>query len=99
MIFRRQEYESKLNDLKSATKDLYGRVYEMLERPAAVEALNSMLNHTAYFLFGMKNFTGEDQPFAQADYDALEKLVIDTVVCFAVYKVGSVADLIFSGVF
>lgn len=84
-----QEYDSKLKELKSVTKDLYGRVYEMLERPAAIEALNSMLNHTAYFLFGMKNFTGEDQPFTQADYDALEQLVIDTMVCFAVHKARS----------
>lgn len=76
-----QEYESKLKDLKSVTKDLYGRVNEMLERPAAIEALNSMLNHSTYFMVGMKNFTGEDQPFTQVEYDALEKLITETKVC------------------
>lgn len=63
------------------TKDLYGRVNEMLERPAAIEALNSMVNHTMYFMVGMKNFTGEDQPFTQVEYDALEKLITETKVC------------------
>lgn len=74
----RKDYEAKLKELKSATRALYRRVQEMQDRPGAIEALNSMVNHTSYFLTGMKNFTGEDQPFTQVEYDALEKLIIET---------------------
>lgn len=74
----RKDYEAKLKEMKSATKALYWRVQEMQERPGAIEALNTIVNHTNYFLGGMKNFTGEDQPFTQVEYDALEKLITET---------------------
>lgn len=74
----RKDYETKLKDLKSSTRALYRRVQEMQDRPGAIEALNSIVNHTNYFLGGMKNFTGEDQPFTQVEYDALEKLITET---------------------
>lgn len=79
-----QDYDAKLKELKSSTKALYRRVQELQDRPSAIEALNSMVNHSIYFLIGMKNFTGEDQPFTQVEYDALEKLITETTVILRV---------------
>jgi len=75
-----QEFEVKLNDLKAATKDVYERVNELHERPTAIAALNSMVNHSEFFLAFMKNFTGEDLPFTQVEFDVLDKMVNDTRV-------------------
>ena len=88
-----QDYEAKLKEMKSATKALYWRVQEMQERPGAIEALNTIVNHTNYFLGGMKNFTGEDQPFTQVEYDALEKLITETkVILHSTYSLSMKAQ-------
>jgi hypothetical protein len=73
-------YEDKLKQLKAATKDVFNRVKELHERPAAVGGFNSLVNHTEFFLKAMKNFTGEDQPFTQIEYDVLEKLLNESKV-------------------
>jgi hypothetical protein len=75
-----QVYEDKLKQLKAATRDVFSRVKELNERPAAVEAFNNLVNHTEYFLKAMKNFTGEDQPFTQVEFDVLEKLLTESKV-------------------
>jgi len=62
------------------TKDMYERVNELHERPAAVAALNSMMNHSEFFLTFMKNFTGEDLPFTQVEFDVLDKMINETRV-------------------
>ena len=65
------------------TKDVYERVNELHERPTAIAALNGMMNHSEYFLAFMKNFTGEDMPFTQVEYDVLDKLINETRVSAA----------------
>lgn len=77
-----QVYEKKLKSLKSLTKDLYARVYEYVERPKALETMNGLLNYTTHFLIGMQNYTGEDQPFTEVEYNTLKKLVQDTLVSY-----------------
>lgn len=62
------------------TKDMYERVNELHERPTAIAALNSMMNHSEFFLAFMKNFTGEDMPFTQVEFDVLDKMINDTRV-------------------
>jgi len=69
------------------TKDVYERVMELNERPTAVAALNTMLNHSEFFLAFMRNFTGEDLPFTQVEFDVLDKMINETrvsTVCAAV---------------
>ena len=78
MIF--QVYQQKLKELKTLTKDLIERVKEHEERPRALDALNSMVNYSEHFLVGMRNFTGENQPFTEVELNTLEKLIIDVKV-------------------
>jgi len=75
-----QDFEAKLSDLKALMKDVYERVNELRERPTAIAALNSMVNHSEFFLAFMKNFTGEDMPFTQVEFDVLDKLINETRV-------------------
>ena len=62
------------------TKDVYDRVSELHERPTAIAALNSIMNHSEFFLSFMRNFTGEDMPFTQVEFDVLDKMVNETRV-------------------
>jgi hypothetical protein len=73
-------FEDKMKSLKAATKDLYERVKEAEERPRAIEALNSVMNYSQFFLVGMMNFTGKDQPFTQVEMETLSKLIVETQV-------------------
>jgi len=81
LCFIFQVYDIKLSELKKLTADLYQRVYEAEERPKAIEALNGVVNYTEYFRDGMKNLTGEDQPFTEVELATLEKLINTTKVC------------------
>ena len=76
-----QVYEEKLRELKKEMRAFFDRVKEYQERPKAIEALNSILNYSEHFLVGMKNFTGEDQPFTEVELTTLGKLINDTKVC------------------
>jgi len=75
-----QAYKDKLIDLQLLTRDLYERVRELEERPKAQEAMKGMLNYTRHFLVSMRNYTGEDLPFTQVEYDTLAKLINSTAV-------------------
>ncbi len=46
----------------------------------ALDALNTIMNYSEHFLVGMKNFTGEDQPFTEVEFSTLESLINDTKV-------------------
>jgi len=59
---------------------VYERVNELRERPTAIAALNGMMNHSELFLELMRNFTGEDLPFTQVEFDVLDKLINETRV-------------------
>ena len=47
-----------------------------------MEALNGIINYTEHFLVGMKNYTGDDQPFTEVEYTTLQKLINETKVTF-----------------
>ncbi|XP_061188994.1 hypoxia up-regulated protein 1-like isoform X1 [Saccostrea echinata] len=73
---KKEVFQNKLKELKKAVKDLKHRVKELIERPKALEALNSMLNHSEYFLVSVKNLTlGEDPMFTEVEANTLEKLI------------------------
>ncbi|RZC35188.1 HSP70 and/or Trypan PARP domain containing protein [Asbolus verrucosus] len=75
-------YEKKLEQLKTLTNDLFGRVWEHNERPEALNALNSMLNHSSHFLINAKNLTKTTNPekdiFTDVEVESLEKLIKET---------------------
>ena len=64
-------------------KDLEFRVKELKERPEALAALNSMLNHSTFFLASVKNLSVidvEDKMFTEVEIETLEKLINETKV-------------------
>lgn len=64
-------------------KDLEFRVREAKERPEALAALDSMLNHSTFFLASVKNLSSlevEDKMFTAVEIETLEKLINDTEV-------------------
>ncbi|KAF2899628.1 hypothetical protein ILUMI_06537 [Ignelater luminosus] len=75
-------YESKLNDLRLLTRDLYGRVFEHRERPEALNALRSMLNGSNHFLESAKNLTKSTNPekdiFTDVEIEMLQKVINET---------------------
>lgn len=75
-------YESKLNDLRLLTRDLYGRVFEHRERPEALNALKSMLNGSIHFLESAKNLTKSTNPdkdiFTDVEIEMLQKVINET---------------------
>ncbi|XP_066138858.1 hypoxia up-regulated protein 1 [Euwallacea fornicatus] len=75
-------YEQKLDDLQALTRELFSRVWEHKERPEALKALHSMLNHSSVFLKTAKNFTESLNPenfvFKDSEVDALDKLINTT---------------------
>ncbi|XP_063910653.1 hypoxia up-regulated protein 1 [Zophobas morio] len=75
-------YEKKLDTLRTLTADLFKRVWEHNERPEALNAMNSMLNHSVHFLANAKNLTKTANPekdvFTDVEVEALEKLIKET---------------------
>ena len=56
---------------------------ELKERPEALAALNSMLNHSTFFLASVKNLSVidvEDKMFTEVEIETLEKLINETKV-------------------
>lgn len=75
-------YEKKLDELHELTRELFSRVWEHKERPEALKALHSMLNHSSHFLISAKNLTKGVNPekdvFTDVEINTLEKLINDT---------------------
>lgn len=75
-------YETKLNELKSLTRDLYGRVFEHREHPEALSALKSMLNGSSHFLASAKNLTkstnAEKDIFTDVEIETLQRVINET---------------------
>lgn len=75
-------YETKLNELKVLTKDLYLRVFEHKERPEAIEALKSILNGSVHFLESAKNLTKTKNPekdiYTDIEIETLQKVINET---------------------
>jgi len=74
--------KSKLEEIKTLTKDLFARVEEHQGRPEILEALNSMVNSSEHFLAKAKNDTEnkapEDAYFTTTELEALEKKINET---------------------
>ena len=74
--------KSKLDELKTLTKDLFARVEEHQGRPEILEALNSMVNSSEHFLAKAKNDTKnkapEDAYFTENELELLEKKINET---------------------
>ncbi|XP_022325239.2 hypoxia up-regulated protein 1-like isoform X1 [Crassostrea virginica] len=76
---KKEVFRNKLKELKKMVKDLQHRVKELRERPKALEALNSILNHSEFFLVSVKNLSlGEDPMFTEVEAKTLEKLINET---------------------
>ncbi|KAL3265420.1 hypothetical protein HHI36_009624 [Cryptolaemus montrouzieri] len=77
-----ETYEKKLDSLKTETNPLFARVWEHHERPEALSALNSMLNHSNHFLNSAKNLTAGVDPdkdvFTDKEIESLEKIIQET---------------------
>ncbi|XP_060530480.1 hypoxia up-regulated protein 1 [Cylas formicarius] len=75
-------YEKKLDEIATLTKPLFSRVWEHKERPEALKALHSMLNHSSTFLLTAQNLTAETNPdkdiFTDVEVEALSKLIVET---------------------
>ena len=61
-------------------EDIDFRVREFSMRPEAIAKMNSMLNSSNVFLDNLKNLTGEGRIFTQAEFDSLNKLIVDATV-------------------
>ncbi|XP_057663331.1 hypoxia up-regulated protein 1 [Diorhabda carinulata] len=76
-----ETYEKKIEELMELTKDVLARVFEHKERPEALNALNSLLNHSSNFLLSAKNAT-KDNPdrdiFTDVEVETLEKIIKET---------------------
>lgn len=74
-------YEKKIEELMELSKDILARVFEHKERPEALNALNSLLNHSSTFLLSAKNAT-KDNPdrdiFTDVEVQTLEKIIKET---------------------
>ena len=74
--------KTKLEELKTLTKDLFARVEEHEGRPEILEALNSMVNSSEHFLAKAKNDTEskapEDAYFTANELELLEKKINET---------------------
>uniref|UniRef100_A0A0B7AHG5 Hypoxia up-regulated protein 1 n=1 Tax=Arion vulgaris TaxID=1028688 RepID=A0A0B7AHG5_9EUPU len=76
---KKSEFKEKLKALKDKAQDILKRVYEVEERPKAMEALRETLNQTEFFLATVKNFSDIADPiFTQVEMDTLEKLINET---------------------
>lgn len=79
-------YESKLKELKDATRPVYVRVDELRKRPEAVAALESTLNGSRGFLLTIKNMTAAQPPadpeeppvFTLVEIETLERVINET---------------------
>ncbi|XP_052804905.1 hypoxia up-regulated protein 1-like isoform X2 [Mya arenaria] len=75
-------YIDKLKDLKKMVKKVEFRVREVKERPEALAAIDSMLNHSSVFLSNIKNLSSlsiEEALFTAVEIETLEKLINETM--------------------
>lgn len=71
-------YQDKLQELKTASKDIFFRVKERRLRPDKLGDLKEVLNVSSHFLETIRNQTGEDKPYTDIEVSTLEKLIIST---------------------
>ncbi|XP_067678637.1 hypoxia up-regulated protein 1-like isoform X2 [Haliotis asinina] len=77
---KKDVFIKKLKSLKDSLKDVARRVFELEERPKALDALKSMLNHSVHFLKSVKNLSNTDDPiFTEVEVTTLDTLINNTL--------------------
>ncbi|CAG5118614.1 unnamed protein product, partial [Candidula unifasciata] len=77
---KKSDLKDKLKALKDASLEITKRVFELEERPKALDALKDALNQTKFFLATVKNFSSVEDPiYTQVEIETMEKLINDTV--------------------
>ncbi|KAI4875826.1 hypothetical protein NFI96_024442 [Prochilodus magdalenae] len=73
-----KELKEKLSELRKLCKAMFFRVEERKKWPDRLAALDSMLNHSAFFLKSAKMLPGDDQIFTEVELKTLEKVINET---------------------
>ncbi|XP_061104368.1 hypoxia up-regulated protein 1 isoform X1 [Conger conger] len=73
-----KELKEKLSELKKLCKAMFFRVEERRKWPDRLAALDSMLNHSAFFLKSAKLIPEDDQVFTEVELKTLEKVINET---------------------
>uniref|UniRef100_A0A671VBD9 Hypoxia up-regulated protein 1 n=1 Tax=Sparus aurata TaxID=8175 RepID=A0A671VBD9_SPAAU len=74
-----KQLREKLSQLKSLCKDMFFRVEERRKWPDRLDALNSMLNTSSFFLRSAKMIPEDDQIFTEVELNMLEKVINETM--------------------
>ncbi|XP_047463103.1 hypoxia up-regulated protein 1 [Mugil cephalus] len=73
-----KQLREKLSQLKSLCKDMFFRVEERRKWPDRLNALDSLLNTSSFFLRSAKLIPEDDQIFTEVELNMLEKVINDT---------------------
>ncbi|XP_036381450.1 hypoxia up-regulated protein 1 [Megalops cyprinoides] len=73
-----KELKEKLAELKKLCKSMFFRVEERRKWPDRLAALDSMLNHSAFFLKSAKLIPEDEQIFTDVELKTLEKVINET---------------------
>ncbi|KAK1153467.1 hypoxia up-regulated protein 1-like [Acipenser oxyrinchus oxyrinchus] len=83
-----KELKEKLSELRKLCKALFFRVEERRKWPDRLAALDSMLNHTAFFLKSARQIAEDEQIFTEVELNTLEKVINETTT----WKNATVAE-------
>ncbi|KAI7793813.1 hypoxia up-regulated protein 1 [Triplophysa rosa] len=73
-----KELKEKLSELKKLCKSMFFRVEERKKWPDRLAALDSMLNHSTFFLKSVKGIPEDDQIFTDVELKTLERVINET---------------------
>ncbi|XP_029106825.1 hypoxia up-regulated protein 1 isoform X2 [Scleropages formosus] len=74
-----KELKEKLLELKKLCKSMFFKVEERKKWPDRLAALDSMLNHSSFFLRSAKLIPEDDQIFTDVELKTLEKVINETI--------------------
>ncbi|KPP75733.1 hypothetical protein Z043_105003, partial [Scleropages formosus] len=74
-----KELKEKLLELKKLCKSMFFKVEERKKWPDRLAALDSMLNHSSFFLRSAKLIPEDDQIFTEVELKTLEKVINETI--------------------
>ncbi|XP_043935379.1 hypoxia up-regulated protein 1 [Protopterus annectens] len=73
-----KDLKEKLSELKKLCKNLFFKVEERKKWPDRLAALDSLLNHSTFFLRGARMLPEDDQFFTEIELTTLEKVINET---------------------
>lgn len=73
-----KELKEKLSELKKLCKSMFFKVEERKKWPDRLAALDSMLNHSTFFLKSAKGIPEDDQIFTDVELKTLERVINET---------------------